>query len=551
MKNKKLLLTALLSVFVLGNMFAQFSMSTNTTIGQVLKNTNYNDKDTFIVDFNTTKANSTWAYTTAVPPVLAVTYQKCQTQKGLQVKGFLDATTTSEYKFGTSDCNNYGSNRNPIHVASIDSLKKIMLKSVEAATIVTGTTTVGTGGNLGDSLSRPAACLFDVAAGNSAFGLYPGKVKRVEYGFYFNLAGKQVIDDISFSMNTYDAGNSGKTATYSLRVYKSSTFTPVNMIGDSVMNFYTTGSGLTTKNLAAAIGVTPDAFSNKPIYIIIKTLGTTNASEVVDGKPNAVNANNVPLVTDPIVVFDNFNVTYQVALWKVPALAVAASTANTYLDHNNGTVAVGTSADYTAGTAVSVPASTSTPIKFYLTSVGRVQNLNIKESNDGSAHQAAFSFAATGAVKAKDANGTYTVDVPYTIKTENASTLTYSLDIAAPVSGAANDTIEVSLLANVAAATTRTVRFEITNGTRFWYDISAIGDLGTGVHSANNSKISIYSSNNKIIANGATENVLVANFAGQRILVVSPTKAAEGIYVKPGLYIVKTGSAVQKVLVQK
>jgi len=544
---KKLFFTALLSAFVLGGAFAQFNLSTNARIGQVLKNVNYNDKDTFLVNFNTdyiaTPASWAPAKATASLGKDSINWRKAQTQKGLQMKGFVNATTTTEYKFGTSDCNNYGGNRNPVYVYSVDSLKKIMNKSIVSGTFAT------INGNTSDSLSRPATCLFNVGAGDAAFGMYPGKVKRVEYGFYINLAGKQVIDDITMDINTLDAGNSGKTATYSLRVYKSSTFTPANMIGDSVMNFYTTGSGMTTKSLATAIGVTPAAFSNKPVYIIIKTMGTENASAVVDGLPNAVDANNVPLVTDPIIVFDNLTFVYQVALWKAPVLAAAASTVNTYLDHSNGTITTGTSSDYTGGTTVPVAALANVPVKFYLTSVGRVQNMNIKESNDGSAHQAAFSFAATGAVKAKDATGAFTIDVPYIIKTENATTLTYSLDIAAPVSGIANDTLEVSLLANVADATTKSVRFEITNGTRFWYDITATGSIATGLKT-NKSDVKLISSNNKIYVSSATDNVDIISISGQRIKSVSATEAVNGIAVQSGLYIVKSGSFVQKVLVK-
>ncbi|HET7734220.1 MAG TPA: hypothetical protein VFK73_10320, partial [Paludibacter sp.] len=491
---KKILLSALLSAFVLGGAFAQFNLSTNTTIGQVLKNVNYNDKDTFTVDFNspTTTAST---FTTKVIKVTSLNYgkdsvviKKYQTQKGLQVKAFLDATTTTEYKIGSADCNNYGANRNPLAIYSVDSLKKIL----------GGTNIVRA--NVADSISRPAACLFRLADGDAAFGLYPGKAKRVEYGFYISMVGKQVTSDITFDIRTLDAGNSGKTASYGLRVYKSSTFTPANAIGDSVANFYVTGSGVTSKSLAAAINVDPSALSNKTIYIIIKTLGTPNASSVTDAVPNPVDANNVPLITDPTIAFDNLRFEYQVALWKAPSLAMAASTANIYLDHNNGTVAVGTSSDYTAGTAVAVPASTSTPIKFYLTSVGRVQNLNLKESNDASAHQAAFSFAATGAVKAKDISGNFTVVVPYTLNI-NGTTLVYDLDIAAPVGGVpANDTLEVTTNAVVPLSSTRTVRFEITNGTRFWYDIAATGSVVSGIQNSNLQNVTVYSGNNSIVA---------------------------------------------------
>jgi hypothetical protein len=527
---------------MVGGVFAQFNLQTNTTIGQVLKNTNYLDKDTFIVDFN----SSTTTVSTFTTKVVkgnnigkdSVVIKKYQTQKGLQVKAFLDATTTTEYKIGSADCNNYGSNRNPLAIYSVDSLKKIL----------GGTNLVRA--NVGDSISRPAACLFRLADGDAAFGLYPGKAKRVEYGFYISMVGKQVTNDITFDIRTLDAGNSGKTATYGLRVYKSSTFTPANAIGDSVANFYVTGSGVTSKSLAAAINVDPSVFSNKTIYIIIKTLGTTNASGVTDAVPNPVDANNVPVITDPTIAFDNMTFMYQVATWKTPVLATGASLVNTYLDHNNGTIVAGTSGDFGAGTAVSVTPATSTPIKFYLTSVGRVQNLNMKEANNSSAHEPAFSFAATGAVKAKDIAGNYTVVVPYVLNI-NGTTGVYDLDIAAPAVGSlANDTLEVTLNAVVAAAATKTVRLEITNGTRFWYDIAAIGDFGTAVNPVNKSNISIYNSDNKIIATGATENVVVTNFAGQRLLVVSPAKAAKGIALKSGIYIVKTGSTIQKVIVQ-
>ncbi|HEY6914399.1 MAG TPA: hypothetical protein VI413_06965, partial [Paludibacter sp.] len=283
---KKILLSALLSAFVLGGAFAQFNLSTNTTIGQVLKNVNYNDKDTFTVDFNS-PTTTVSTFTTKVIKVTSLNYgkdsvviKKYQTQKGLQVKAFLDATTTTEYKIGSADCNNYGSNRNPLAIYSVDSLKKIL----------GGTNIVRA--NVADSISRPAACLFRLADGDAAFGLYPGKAKRVEYGFYISMVGKQVTSDITFDIRTLDAGNSGKTVSYGLRVYKSSTFTPANAIGDSVANFYVTGSGVTSKSLAAAINVDPSALSNKTIYIIIKTLGTTNASGVTDAVPNPVDANN-------------------------------------------------------------------------------------------------------------------------------------------------------------------------------------------------------------------------------------------------------------------
>ena len=131
---KKLLLTAILSVFVLGNMFAQFNFATSTNIGQTLETVS-TTQSKLTVNFNTAILNSTWSYPVATPTVLTVAYKKCQTQKGLQVLAYPNASTTTAYGFGSSDCNSYTANRNPIHVASLDSLKK-MFANVRNNTII-------------------------------------------------------------------------------------------------------------------------------------------------------------------------------------------------------------------------------------------------------------------------------------------------------------------------------------------------------------------------------------------------------------------------------
>ena len=121
---KKLLLSIFAFVGIVSLANAQFSFNTNTTIGQVLQNANTADQDTFTVNFNTAVVNSNWRPNYTIVNRDTVNWKKCQTQKGLQVKGFLDAVRTDEYKFGTSDCNNYGANRNPVHVYNVDSLKQ-------------------------------------------------------------------------------------------------------------------------------------------------------------------------------------------------------------------------------------------------------------------------------------------------------------------------------------------------------------------------------------------------------------------------------------------
>ena len=473
MKNKKLLLTALLSVFALGSALAQFNFATSTNIGQVSKTVKATDNDTLTVNFNTSIVNSIWSYPGATPTVLTVAYKKCQTQKGLQALAYPDATTATAYGFGSSDCNSYTAQRNPIHVASIDSLKKIMNKSVLAASLGAG----GAGGSANDSLSRPAACLFDITPTNQAFGMYPGKCKRIEYAFFLNLASKAAASDITFDIDTYDAGTTGKTASYELAVYASPSGTPTivdaNLLAPKVSGFYVTGSGKQTVNVAAALGLSPTALSNKRIIIFLRTLGTSNASNVVDGIRNEVDANKVPIATDPTIVLDNFQIIYGTANWVYPTGAVVS----TIFNHNNGSpvnLGVG-SVDYSGGTPTAVVSGVDTPVYFYITDANRIGTLDITEGNNGGTHSANFAFAATGAVKRRAANGTFTTDVPYTYTASNG-TSKMDLLIAAPASGSINDTLQVAVLATgMTTGLNATDRLEITNGVRFWYNVGVLG----------------------------------------------------------------------------
>ena len=534
---KKILLSALLSAFVLGNVFAQFSLNTNTNIGQVYKNVIATDKDTFLVNFNTAIVNSTWINSTATPSVLTITYKKCQTQKGLQVLAYPDATTTTAYGFGSSDCNNYGAQRNPIHVASLDSLKSIMNHSVLAASLGA----LGSGGNANDSLSRPAACLFDKTATDQAFGMYPGKCKRIEYAFQLDFTGRQVTDDITFDIDTYNAGTTGKTASYELAVYNGTTITDANLIGSKVAGIYVTGSGLKTINLASAIGKSPSEFNNKKICIFLRTLGTSNASGVVDGIRNEVDpTTKVPLQIDPTIIIDNLNATFQNPYWTVPAGANPSA----YINFNNGSPAVTNSADLTYGTAVPVIVAVDNQIKFNLKGVNRYTTVTIAENT----HNSFFSVPANG-INANDGNGNYNVPVAFTT-TQNTTTLNYTYTIAAPTTPPVSDDIQITLIVNKPTVGNVINRYEINNGTRFWYNFSATASIATEVQSATEHDLVIFSANKTIVASNATADVAIFNIAGQKVKVVSALDAAKGIFVKAGLYIVKTGSTVQKVLVR-
>jgi len=531
---KKLLLSILLSVLVFGSAFAQIRWQTNTTIGQELKAANTANKDTLILDFKNTvvySAVSSWwpARATANLGKDSVVKKTLQTQRGIQVKGFVNNSTTTAYEDGTFRCNNAGGNGNPGRFTGVDSLKQYLIHSIKTGTL---------NGSANDSLTRPAACLFNVGANEIAFGMWPGKVTKIEYIYRFDYTGKACTDDITFEMDTYDAGTTGKTATYELAVYKSSV-SDANLIGTKVSNIYTTGQGLKTVNVAASIGVASADLSNKQLYIVIKTLGTNN-----DGVAHPVDASNIPLYYDPTVVFDNFVAIYASSSWDAPS----GITVGAVLNHNNGSPVVTTSTDFSGGTAVPVYPATDYPINIYLTSKDRIGILEIKEGNDGGGHIAAYSFAATGAVKKKAADGTFSIDVPYTYIPSDGTTIMY-LTIPAPASGSVNDTLEIQLLANVPDLATRAVRLEITNGIRFWYNVAAVGDVSTSVDKANNNGITAYGANNLLYVKNATEYITLYNIAGQKVKSVSSTVAAKGINVNAGIYIVKTGSTVQKVIV--
>lgn len=541
---KKLVLSALLSVLFMGVAVAQFNISTNAVIGQILKNANPLDKDTFIVNFNTNSfpTSTKWAPAKATANLGkdSLYVRKVQTQKGLQVKGFADGTT-NEYRIGTADCNNYGSNRNPLFVHSIDSLKKILAKSIVSGTFAT------INGNTSDSLSRPAACIFEVGASDGAFGMYPGKVKRMEYGFYISMSGKKVLDDITFEMNTLDAGNSGKTATYSMRVYKSSTFTPANAIGDTVVNLYTTGSGKVTINVAQKINVSPSEFTNKTIYIIIKTLGTSNALGVYDALPNPVNASNEPTITDPAITFDNLTYTFYSPYFTYP---ISTSTNSNYVNYNDGAPAIkATDSGLTnPGTAKTITTGVSTPVSILLQSAGRSGTFTIIENISHSTH---VTYNTANAFMKNDGSGNYNVPVTCT-ESINGTTSLWTLTIAAPTAGTfVDDDMKFNFNVNRPTDGTTNLRLEISNGSaRMWYDFSFVASTTTDVDGKAISPIGISTSNSSIAVINATQNIDIYTLSGQKVAFLTANNAQNGIAVKAGAFIVKHGSQIHKVMVK-
>jgi hypothetical protein len=97
---------------------------------------------------------------------------------------------------------------------------------------------------------------------------------------------------------------------------------------------------------------------------------------------------------------------------------------------------------------------------------------------------------------------------------------------------------------------TPAVKLEITNGIRFWYNVGVIGSLVTSTKEIDLNSVIIYSANNSIFATNATENLVIYNIAGQKLKTLTPAQAANGEAMQQGLYIVKSGTTIQKVLVK-
>jgi len=392
---------------------------------------------------------------------------------------------------------------------------------------------------------------------------YPGMFHRSLWGFRIKVGELGVLlSDLSFEMMTYDKGNTGKTATYKLLVdgtgrisngFSSSplktaeamdTLTAANVQGLRdyfgnndvwcVDDIYTTSSDETmnkvTINVAELCGLAVPKGSADYLFVMVYTSGT--GAEFLPGS------------IDPVIAFDNVNIDFAPASWTFPADVVDG----TAISYNNGNPVVQAATNlYDAGEGVSVPAGQ--PLKLYLSSALRGTAITLTEDNLDKVHNPKFSVAG---IKTKDTNGDYTVDVAFTDNPSDGSSV-WSASIPLPESAttATNEDFEVSLdVSNLAVGDSTTLRIEITNGTRFWYDIKVIAAPYTEVPSQQANQLRIYDLNKSIIAKNATEIVVIYNTNGQILKSVSPNIASRGIAVPEGAYVVKTGDIVQKVIVK-
>ena len=362
-------------VFIAGFANAQFKWGDKSSVGQTVVTNSETGVSDFLITFNTDRPNSTWSQDTSG---ISITFSKCQTNKGITQFVYV-ADTAGAPSIHNSDfkVRNWGNYENPVRMASIDSMTAIFAKWEEKY--------AGTADSVNNVIWKPSPCLFDVTETDQVFGTHPGMYKRVEYGFQFSFSGVVPASDIEFEMDTYDAGNTGATASYDLVVAVGS---ESNVI-DTVIGIYVSGDPKKTIKVAEALGIDYATFADQKVYLWLKTMGTgTEMSKDM---------------FDPTVVFDNMKVSFQNPFWVEPALGT-----NGGGNYDN--------ADDPFMGVVGEETMVSIPLKIK----GRVGSLTIADKlykNDkGDKLNKMLTFPDTLALMANDGSGNYTVEVPYTLE---------------------------------------------------------------------------------------------------------------------------------------
>lgn len=432
MKNStlKLLMMACI-IFMAGYSNAQFKFGDKTSIGQTVVADSLTGVTTLMIDFNTDKGNSTWMEDSTG---ISVSFSKCQTNKGITQAVYVSEAADAGTVFnGDFKVRNWGSYENAVRMASIDSMAAIFAKYEEKY--------AGTGDSTKNVIWKPSACLFDIAEDDQAFGTHPGMYKRVEYGFQFKFEGNPVLSDIQFEMDTYDAGNTGETASYKLIVAVGS---EDNIVGE-VADFYVTGSAKKMVKVAESVGIDYTDFNNQKVYIWLKTMGTGTAMAEDS--------------FDPTIVFDNFAVNYQMPVWINPA---AGAVANMILDNEDDPLVA--------------PADVATLDSMLIQINKRTGSLVIEDDLGDRKMKPVLNlaFMDTLGLMANDGSGNYTVPVDYSYNAPvwDANKLEWSkskISVSSPDS-MVNDDMMFYFYATPTSSNSHSVRFEMNCGTRIWYD---------------------------------------------------------------------------------
>jgi hypothetical protein len=394
---------------------------------------------------------------------------------------------------------------------------------------------------------KPQAFITDIAEGDQALTYYPGIYHNQWYALQIKRT-NYMISDISFNLATIDKGTSGATSAYKLVVMLDKDFIGLNSPSKKALldtltasNAALVGSqlGATDSTFFVADNIyTPEATLNTKKNILLGASGVsldqlnkaTNIYVLVYCNNKTVSISNV---YDPVIAMDDIQYDYADAGWTLPA-------------------------GVTDGTRVSdsiqVAANVLAYDTIYATGYGRSNALTVYAKHNESGTYSSLidqvHLLETAGIKAYNAaTGAYDTDITYNYaKDENNNE---TLTIAKPASGVANDTLAIIVAYNPTQADkTYYQDIEVSNGVRFIYYLKLHSNLVTGVTAAKTAA-SIVTGNNNIKVINNESNVIISDLGGSIVANVSASKAAKGISVNSGTYIVKLdGGTTKKVLVK-
>ncbi len=410
---------------------AQFKNSSSSGIGQSIVTDPETSVATFDLSFNTTQKNSYWEQVDDTTVTVAI--KTTRNNRGLRALVFAADTVGAPQVYDNKlRVYRWHTYENMAHFASIDSLEAIMAKWKEVY--------AGTDDSAKYTIEMPTPGLFDLdaSATDQAFGVHPGKYKKVEIGFGFNYSGYIVAKDIEFEVFTYYAGNTGLTASYDL---------VIDVDGDTttVADFYVTGSPKKTVKIAEILGVDIAAFNGKKVFVELKTKGT--------GTPIALGT------VDPMIVIDNITSGWDVPQWLSPKDGQIRPDKDWYSNIDNPTIGI---------------KGVEEIHSVLLQTKGRAGGLAIT-SDMVDRYDLKMKFLKEGALKGKDAEGNYTVDIPYTLK--DSSYIESSgkwkkarIELPAPPSGTSvDDDMMFYFKVTPKSYNVTYERLELDMGTRIWY----------------------------------------------------------------------------------
>ncbi len=435
-RTKSFLLSAMLMLFAV-HAHGHFKLGDKSNIGQTWTVNDVTGSCVLNVSFDPDKNPSSY---TMDEDTAIFSLSKCQTNKGIQIE-VRDTAGNAVYN-NDFRCKNYRGYENPVYMESVASLQEIL--NLYENNVELGYTNASAGSD-----TVPAHCIFKTGEGatngNGALGAWAGQWKDVKYIFAFEFKAYQVAEDITFDLSTLYEGSAnlnGAKASYNI-------YLKVGSFRDTVKNVYTTGDPTKTISLATLFGEDPSMFSKQSwIEVQIFTEGTGTEVETD--------------MFEPVIGIDNINAKLEAAVWMSPALG---ATANQIVESDEMEIIIGDTVD----------------VEIHLQDANRRTSLTITNDNDYPKRMEII-IPETGALKANDGNGNYTVDVAYTY-TASTDETKGSIVIEAPAEGAAEEDMMLMVKLAPMGVGEDYYRLEIDNGTRFWYDFNVKATMADLMHS--------------------------------------------------------------------